>query len=507
QDGVKCYLNGKYTEQSNSVLLEMVVENNTSKELTFKCSLYVNGWEIYKNTYFGDLMGVLPETKTKSKMFINHDDCEISGFSDIESATISVTAAEGNSTSAADLCSSGIITVNFGGNAPAADAAEEAATGTLSYKDGLAVVPNEEVVFFDQDGLKCYLTGDVKEQSNSTILDYVVENNTGKEVTIKCSLYVNGWEIYKDTYMGDLMGIQAGSKVKAMFFLQHEDCEISSYDDIEKMTVSFSAAEGNGFSSSPFSSIDKLNLYYNLSEEELAQAAAPEVEAPAVVEAPAAEEVDPAKEAELAAIAEAAAAAPTAEPIQYETLQKGSKGDKVKEMQTVLKALGHLSGSADGDFGPGTEKAVKAFQAAEGLEQTGIADNKTLTVLYNKELPKKQDIEVKITRLSDNSIGTPEVFVRFTNQSGRTIDRIDFGVYAYDAYGDLIHPYNRYDYTGCFYDGKLKSGSSSPSDWRWTLYDCDGAVKVRVFIEKYHFTDGETVEVPFSEAVWYTYEK
>lgn len=60
-----------------------------------------------------------------------------------------------------------------------------------------------------------------------------------------------------------------------------------------------------------------------------------------------------------------------------ETLAKGEKGDHVLPLQQGLKTLGYLSGSADGDFGSGTERAVIAFQEAMGLEATGEADELT----------------------------------------------------------------------------------------------------------------------------------
>ncbi len=57
------------------------------------------------------------------------------------------------------------------------------------------------------------------------------------------------------------------------------------------------------------------------------------------------------------------------------SLRVGSKGEDV---QRVQKALGI---TADGDFGPGTERAVKAWQAANGLTPDGIVGPKTMAKL------------------------------------------------------------------------------------------------------------------------------
>lgn len=57
------------------------------------------------------------------------------------------------------------------------------------------------------------------------------------------------------------------------------------------------------------------------------------------------------------------------------TLRKGDKGPQVVKMQ---KALGIAS---DGDFGPGTETALKRWQAANGLTADGVAGPKTLAKL------------------------------------------------------------------------------------------------------------------------------
>ena len=62
------------------------------------------------------------------------------------------------------------------------------------------------------------------------------------------------------------------------------------------------------------------------------------------------------------------------------SLQKGfTDSDAVREVQKRLKELGYYKGSADGDFGPATEKAVIAFQKDHGLTADGKVGEKTLS--------------------------------------------------------------------------------------------------------------------------------
>ncbi len=67
------------------------------------------------------------------------------------------------------------------------------------------------------------------------------------------------------------------------------------------------------------------------------------------------------------------------------SLQRGFTGsDAVRVVQRRLKELGYYKGSADGDFGPATEEAVKAFQKANGLTVDGKVGEKTLAKMNSK---------------------------------------------------------------------------------------------------------------------------
>ena len=62
--------------------------------------------------------------------------------------------------------------------------------------------------------------------------------------------------------------------------------------------------------------------------------------------------------------------------------RRGSFGPEVKRIQTRLRDLGFYRGPLDGDFGGGTESAVKAFQKKEGLGNDGEVGAKTWARLF-----------------------------------------------------------------------------------------------------------------------------
>ena len=65
------------------------------------------------------------------------------------------------------------------------------------------------------------------------------------------------------------------------------------------------------------------------------------------------------------------------------SLSKGDAGDTVRAMQERLKILGYYNGNVDGDFGGGTQEAVRLFQSQNSLNVDGVAAEQTLSLLYS----------------------------------------------------------------------------------------------------------------------------
>jgi N-acetylmuramoyl-L-alanine amidase len=65
-------------------------------------------------------------------------------------------------------------------------------------------------------------------------------------------------------------------------------------------------------------------------------------------------------------------------------LEKGDKGDSVKEIQTLLEKLGYDVGVVDGIFGNATDTQVRRFQKDSKLTVDGLAGNGTMKTLKEK---------------------------------------------------------------------------------------------------------------------------
>src|SRR5256885_16135335 len=68
------------------------------------------------------------------------------------------------------------------------------------------------------------------------------------------------------------------------------------------------------------------------------------------------------------------------------TLKIGSSGPDVTALQQRLKDLGFDPNGVDGNYGPGTQKAVRAFQQAKGLDVDGQVGPGTRAALQMSDL-------------------------------------------------------------------------------------------------------------------------
>ena len=71
------------------------------------------------------------------------------------------------------------------------------------------------------------------------------------------------------------------------------------------------------------------------------------------------------------------------EILEGRALQYGDEGEDVLELQTRLQDLKYYTGNLSGRYREGTREAVRSFQADFDLEETGIADVLTQSVLYS----------------------------------------------------------------------------------------------------------------------------
>ena len=99
----------------------------------------------------------------------------------------------------------------------------------------------------------------------------------------------------------------------------------------------------------------------------------------------------------------------------FTSIARGDSGDSVREAQIQLAALGFLTSSVDGKFGPGTEQAVKDFQYANGLEPTGTIDKITYEAMLSASAssePEPEPEPVSFTPIRRGDSGDPVIEIQ-----------------------------------------------------------------------------------------------
>ncbi len=77
--------------------------------------------------------------------------------------------------------------------------------------------------------------------------------------------------------------------------------------------------------------------------------------------------------------------------ICYAEVKEGDKGDDVKRIQNRLVTLGYMR-SADGSFGPNTERALKYFQYKNAIAQSGKANKSTQLKLFSDTAVRSETV-------------------------------------------------------------------------------------------------------------------
>lgn len=136
------------------------------------------------------------------------------------------------------------------------------------------------------------------------------------------------------------------------------------------------------------------------------------------------------------------------------TLSYGSEGESVKILQQNLIALGFDCGSygADGDFGSATQAAVTAFQEAQKLPATGIADEATL-----KKIAELLDLEGDNENNEQILVPVPNgITVNKGSWNVRTGPGVEFSCAGVVRSGDVLEKVDIGDWIPVMYNGELR---------------------------------------------------
>lgn len=171
------------------------------------------------------------------------------------------------------------------------------------------------------------------------------------------------------------------------------------------------------------------------------------------------------------------------------TLQQGSKGEVVTQLQTKLQSLGFGPDIIDGDFGPTTKAAVIAFQESASLPADGIAGPNTFKAL-GLDLPESDPAVAAGTDLTstlfiDYYPQDPQPDLSAVSADGRyagTIVKATEGLYYnggswFAQQWSSIHDQGGYGDTwlrGCYHFLKFNQDGATQADFYLKAVDAAG---------------------------------
>ena len=234
-------------------------------------------------------------------------------------------------------------------------------------------VDGEKTVIVDMDDFCLYLKGDYTANDNCNgisgnfmfNLNCVIENKSDKVFgSVQYDGVINGWSLGSVFGMNGASNIQPGTKTKSSIWFTTDDTEIVSFEELESMSLTFYVKD------EAYTDMFKAEtgMIHFHADAQVVEAAAPEVISV---------EADQTVSTSTQVVNETVIIYG-----DYETLEVGSKGDAVKQLQRTLIEKGFLSGGADGIYGKGTAGGVSKFQESIGAEATGTADAETQKQLF-----------------------------------------------------------------------------------------------------------------------------
>jgi cell wall-associated NlpC family hydrolase len=113
--------------------------------------------------------------------------------------------------------------------------------------------------------------------------------------------------------------------------------------------------------------------------------------------------------------------------------KEGDQGIEIAEIQVKLREKGYRITTINGKFSAETTKAVRSFQKKQKLKSDGIVENKTYTILMEKNIKgnneNTQDKAKQITDAAKSFIGVP---YKFGGTTPKGFDCSGFVQYVFD---------------------------------------------------------------------------
>ena len=147
----------------------------------------------------------------------------------------------------------------------------------------------------------------------------------------------------------------------------------------------------------------------------------------------------------------------------------------VKEAQERLKELGFYEGQIDGDFGPLTEEAVKAFQRRRGLAVDGIIGPNAWGALYDESPQPAPGEAITAAELAEVAQRPVSAVARFVQPLASTFEQYEINTYLRRSHflAQILHESMRLRYTSEIwgptaaqrrYEGRADLGNRQPGD-------------------------------------------